>query len=108
MNSLPPRSPLFPYTTLFRSAGGERAARASPETAEQVRELLADDALADQLVGQVVIDQEVVVEEVTERTVTDVVEQPRGAQELLDQRGRRRIGKDRAKRRIELLGQPPG
>src|SRR5437899_7030414 len=55
-------------------AGGERAARASPETAEQVRELLADDALADQLVGQVVIDQEVVVEEVTERTVTDVVE----------------------------------
>src|SRR5439155_6747862 len=89
-------------------AGVERAARASPEAAKQIRQLLADDALSDQLVGQVVVDEEVVVEEMTERTVTDVVEQPGGAQELLDQRGRRRIWKDRAKRRIELLGQPPG
>src|SRR3712207_8739950 len=30
----PPRSTLFPYTTLFRSGGGERLARGGPEGAE--------------------------------------------------------------------------
>src|SRR5205823_7837002 len=29
----PPRSPLFPYTTLFRSAGGETAARVAGRAA---------------------------------------------------------------------------
>ncbi len=88
--------------------GAERPARAAAEPTQQIRELLADDALPDQLMRQVVVDQKVVVEEVAERPVPDVVEQPRGAQQLFDQRRRGRVGEDRAQRRIELLGQPPG
>src|SRR5437588_7150566 len=33
----PPRSTLFPYTTLFRSAGGRRPFRASPRHGPRVR-----------------------------------------------------------------------
>ena len=86
----------------------EGAARAPPEAPEDLRQLLADDPLADQLVGQLVIDQEVVVEEVAEGAVADVVDQSRRPQELLDQRKRGRVGKDRAQRRIELLGEASG
>ena len=91
-----------------RLAGVEDAVRASPEVPEQIGQLLADDALAEQLVGQLVVHQEVVVEEVAERAVTDVVEEPRRPQELLDQRGRRRVGEGRAERGIEVLGEPAG
>src|SRR2546429_4852013 len=43
----PPRSTLFPYTTLFRSVGVEGGGRAAAEVADDVAQLLADDALAD-------------------------------------------------------------
>src|SRR5688572_32678759 len=38
----PPRSPLFPYTTLFRSAAREREADAAAARAEQLRRELGD------------------------------------------------------------------
>ena len=88
--------------------GGEGAARAAPEAAQDLGQLLADDPLAQQLVGQVEIDQEVVVEEMAERAVADVVEQAGHAQQLLDQRRRGGVGEDRAQRGVELLGEAAG
>ena len=58
--------------------------------------------------GQVEVHQEVVVEEVAEGTVADVVQQAGHPQQLLDQRRRRRVGKHRAERRVELLGEAAG
>jgi hypothetical protein len=43
-----------------------------------------------------------------EGAVADVVQQPRHAQELLDQRRRGRVGEDGAEGRIELLGEAAG
>jgi len=89
-------------------SGFEDAARAPPEASEEIRQLLADDALAEQLVGQLVVHEEVVVEEVAERAVADVVQEPRRPQQLLDQRRGRRVGKGRAERRIEVHGESAG
>ena len=76
---------------LDRLAGLEQAVGAPPEPADRVAQLLPDDPLPDQLVGELDVGQEVVVEEVAERPVPHVVEEPRHAEELLDERRGRRV-----------------
>ncbi len=73
---------------------------ASREGAQQVPHLLADDPLAHQLVGQPEVGEEVVVEEMPERAVTDVVEQSRHPQQLLEQRAGGRIRELRLERTV--------
>ena len=86
----------------------EGRVRTPPEAADQIADLLADDALAEDLVGQPEVGEEVVVEEVAEGAVSDVVKQSRHAQELFDQRPGRGVGKLRLERWVELLGEAAG
>ena len=68
----------------MRSPGSKGPEGLRREPADELAQLLADDALADQLVGEIEVGEEVVVEEVAERAVAHVVEQPRHAQQLLE------------------------
>ncbi len=86
-------------------SGLEGAGRATALTADQITELLGDDALAELLVGEVEIHEKIVVEEVPEGTVADVVQETRHPQQLFDESGRRRIGKLRLERGVKLLGE---
>ena len=89
--------------------GVEGGTGAAAERAQYLAELVANDLLAHQLVGEVVVDEEVVVEEMTEGAVADVVQKPGHPEQLLQQRRRGSIAaEDRAERRVELLGEPPG
>ena len=85
--------------------GGQGAARAAPQRGDLAAEHVDDQMLADALVveteGRV---QVLVVEEVAEGAVAQVVQQPRQAERLFDERQRWRAGLGLAERGVHLAG----
>ncbi len=85
----------------------EGPARAAPQAADEVAQLLPNDPLADFLVGEVEVGEEVVVEEVAEGPVAHVVEQPRHPHQLLEERRGGRVGELGLERPVELEREAP-
>ena len=70
-----------------------------------VRELVHHQVAADHLVIEVPLLEHLVVEEMPERSVTDVVEESRDPERLLDQCRRRRVREGATQRSIDTAGE---
>lgn len=70
----------------------QMSVRIAADAPQQISQLLADDLRADVLVRNPELVEVLVVEEVSERSVADVMEQPRHANEAFDVGPRRHVG----------------